>query len=77
MSEKLALFYKEKEYLLTSNMMSSFQISTQKSWRERKGGREGGRRKGGAEAERGRKEEEEPREGGREGERLCVSRSKK
>lgn len=46
MSEKLARFYKEKEYFLTSNMMSSFQISTQKSWRERKGEREGGGERG-------------------------------
>lgn len=48
MSGKLALFYKEKEYFLTSNMRNSFQISTQKSLREKKGGKERkGRRKAG------------------------------
>lgn len=63
MSEKLAPFSKEKEYFLTSNMMSSFQISTQKSLREKEGG--GG--------ERGKRE----RKRQRKRQRLCVSMSKK
>lgn len=46
MSENLALFSKEKEYFLTSNTMSSFQISTQKCLRERKERREEGKEGG-------------------------------
>lgn len=61
MSGKLALFYKEKEYFLTSNMRNSFQISTQKSLREKKGGKERkGRRKAeerGSEVEQKRRKE--------------------
>lgn len=73
MSGKLALFYKEKDYFLTSNVRSSFQISTRKSLRQKKGGKERkGRRKAG---ERGSEAEQEEKEG--ETQRLCMNRSKK
>lgn len=65
MSGKLALFYKEKEYFLTSSMRNSFQISTQKSLRETKGGKERkGRRKAGEGAVRwsGKRRKERPRD---------------
>lgn len=39
-SGKLAPFYNEEGYFLTSNMRRGFQISTQKGLREKKGGRE-------------------------------------
>lgn len=68
--EKLALFYEDKGYFLTSNTMSGFQISTQKSWRET--GKEAGREEGGKEGQRG--TEGERGGGGTEGgrERDCA-----
>ena len=54
-------------------MRNSFQISTQKSLREKKGGKERkGRRKAG---ERGSEVEREEKEG--ETQRLCMNKSKK
>lgn len=72
MSGKLALFYKEKEYFLTSNMRSSFQISPKRAGERRW---EGGRER--EEGNRGRGAAGWGREGRRETKRPCMSRSKK